>query len=202
MARRAYEDFVESEAEGALRHETLLALTVRAGRGAMSDERRLRRDEDAGSGAELVRALSALHRCCVDGGLAVEGALSVDGLCRLCCGAPSRRAEASTALRPWPTACEELWSAFRTDGTMHATFWIAEWPRSDVGSDFLLPLLLASGDRRAALAGDGTGRPQQGRRAPPSTPARRHGRTLSCGDGTALPRVRAPVAEGRFGRAA
>jgi len=37
----------------------------------------------------------------------------------------------------------------QTDGLWHATFWIAEWPRHEVGSDFLLPLLASSGDRRA-----------------------------------------------------
>lgn len=31
----------------------------------------------------------------------------------------------------------------------HATFWIAEWPRHEVGSDFLVPLLVGSGERRA-----------------------------------------------------
>jgi len=30
----------------------------------------------------------------------------------------------------------------RTDRVWHATYWIAEWPRIDVGPDFLAPLLL------------------------------------------------------------
>ncbi len=34
------------------------------------------------------------------------------------------------------------WDAVRTDGTWHATYWIAEWPRIDVTPDFLGPLLL------------------------------------------------------------
>ena len=43
---------------------------------------------------------------------------------------------------PWPMAVEQRWDCLRTDATWHATFWIAEWPRTDVGADFLAPLLL------------------------------------------------------------
>jgi hypothetical protein len=45
---------------------------------------------------------------------------------------------------PWPLATEEEWSCVRTDGTWHAVYWIAEWPRVEVGPDFLGPLLLGS----------------------------------------------------------
>ena len=61
-----------------------------------------------------------------------------------------RRAEragaASTASAedPWPMAMEETWSSVRVDGMVHATFWVAEWPRIEVRSDFLAPLLLGS----------------------------------------------------------
>jgi hypothetical protein len=40
------------------------------------------------------------------------------------------------------------WSRLRVDNTWHATFWIAEWPRTDVGPDFMGPLLLSSEVRR------------------------------------------------------
>jgi hypothetical protein len=43
---------------------------------------------------------------------------------------------------PWPLAADEGWSAYRSDGAWHATYWIAEWPRIEVGPDFLTPLLL------------------------------------------------------------
>jgi len=42
----------------------------------------------------------------------------------------------------WPLALEERWSSLRTDGAVHATYWVQEWPRSEVGADFLAPLLL------------------------------------------------------------
>jgi hypothetical protein len=41
------------------------------------------------------------------------------------------------------------WSRLRTDGTWHTTYWVSEWPRTDVGPDFLGPLLLPSEIRRA-----------------------------------------------------
>jgi hypothetical protein len=47
-------------------------------------------------------------------------------------------------------AMEESWSEVRVDGMVHATFWVAEWPRIEVRSDFLAPLLL--GSARATLA--------------------------------------------------
>jgi len=43
---------------------------------------------------------------------------------------------------PWPMATDPEWSKVRTDGTWHATYWISEWPRVDVGPDFLAPMLL------------------------------------------------------------
>ena len=44
--------------------------------------------------------------------------------------------------RAWPSATVESWESWQTDGTWHATFWVAEWPRVEVGADFLAPLLL------------------------------------------------------------
>jgi hypothetical protein len=44
---------------------------------------------------------------------------------------------------PWPVTIEPSWDAVRTDGTWHAIYWIAEWPRVDVTPDFLGPLLFS-----------------------------------------------------------
>jgi hypothetical protein len=43
---------------------------------------------------------------------------------------------------------EEHWSYFRTNDVVHATYWIAEWPRIDVGPDFLAPLLVQTRSMR------------------------------------------------------
>jgi hypothetical protein len=44
---------------------------------------------------------------------------------------------------------EAQWGSLRTDATCHVTYWIAEWPRTDVAADFLGPLLLMSDLRRS-----------------------------------------------------
>jgi hypothetical protein len=53
--------------------------------------------------------------------------------------------------RPWAMATDEAWSALRADGTWHATYWIAEWPRLEANPDFLTPLLLCEGRRSVSI---------------------------------------------------
>jgi hypothetical protein len=49
----------------------------------------------------------------------------------------------------WPLATDEGWARWRADGAWHTTYWISEWPRIEVGPDFLSPLLLATSGWRA-----------------------------------------------------
>ena len=55
---------------------------------------------------------------------------------------PTPTATGSTRERPGRSRAETSWSSYRTDGAFHATYWIAGWPRIDVGAAFLSPLLL------------------------------------------------------------
>jgi hypothetical protein len=48
----------------------------------------------------------------------------------------------------WPMRAEERWGYYRTNDVVHATYWIAEWPRIDVGPDFLAPLLVQTRSQR------------------------------------------------------
>ena len=48
----------------------------------------------------------------------------------------------------WPMRAEEHWGYYRTNDVVHATYWIAEWPRIDVGPDFLAPLLVQTRSMR------------------------------------------------------
>src|SRR5699024_6335389 len=61
-------------------------------------------------------------------------------LARLQAGDPSRDGIDDGAA--WPVATETAWASYATDGVHHATYWIAGWPRIDVGAAFLSPLLL------------------------------------------------------------
>jgi hypothetical protein len=120
-------------------HQVLIVVAIRPRRGGaiwsgqpgMSPYTRLRR--------ELRLLQGQLDAAEVE----VEGALTLPGLAAVIQGSvdPSRPA-APEASAPWPLAVDDGWSAYRTDGAWHATYWIAEWPRVEVGPDFLSPLLL------------------------------------------------------------
>jgi hypothetical protein len=47
-----------------------------------------------------------------------------------------------------PMGVAEAWSHARSDSAFHATYWVAEWPRSATHPGFLRPILLAPGGRR------------------------------------------------------
>lgn len=48
-----------------------------------------------------------------------------------------------------PMAAREFWDHLESDGAMHAAYWVAEWPRSEVHPGFLQSLALAPGVRRS-----------------------------------------------------
>ena len=52
---------------------------------------------------------------------------------------------------PWPLGTKAHWDCLQTDATWQATYWIAEWPRVEVGPDFLAPLLLGSVRRTVSV---------------------------------------------------
>jgi hypothetical protein len=142
------------------RHDVLLAVSVHAGRSARAI--RGAGGGDEGGCALLVRELQSLEGQLRAADMTVEGTLApgplvqvlrqaVDRHPRTLVGRKTDQAAGggrSVASWPWPLASEASWSGYRTDGTCHATFWVAEWPRVDVGPDFLRPLLLQSGARR------------------------------------------------------
>jgi hypothetical protein len=62
------------------------------------------------------------------------------GLARLAAADPDRDGIDEGAA--WPVGAETSWATYRTDGAVHTTYWIASWPRTEVGAAFLSPLLL------------------------------------------------------------
>src|SRR5205823_752891 len=48
-----------------------------------------------------------------------------------------------------PVGARESWDCYRTDGALHATFWIGGWPRVDVSPVFMDALLGRSSAVRA-----------------------------------------------------
>ena len=57
-------------------------------------------------------------------------------------------AAGTSSRNAWPMATENHWGHYQTDGAMHATFWVAEWPRIETDGDFLAPLLLQTDSAR------------------------------------------------------
>jgi len=104
--------------------------------------------------AVLHRELASLTRLLADADVVVDGVLGVDELTALLMRTyepfPEIADQTPVASDPWPMAMEEEWAQVRVDGLLHVTFWVAEWPRTDVRSDFLAPLLL--GSARATLS--------------------------------------------------
>ncbi len=116
-----------------------------------------------------------------------------------------RRSSARSPTRgrwPWRRAGR----TYASTACVHATFWVAEWPRTEVRSDFLAPLLLGSA-RVDPLGRDGAPRPRHGGAQGRGLPDRRPGRCRAAParrlrlDGAPRPGVRGPgPSGGRAGR--
>jgi len=150
----SYIELVESAAPATQEHEILLALQLDERQGAR-ELRRMGGGEEAACELVLREAENLAERLSI-------AEVTVFGLLR-----PRRYAEAiRDAFDPFgrhgraraglgdpdragvdpglmgPVADETSWSVYRTDSAFHATFWIASWPRNDVGPAFLTPLLM------------------------------------------------------------
>jgi hypothetical protein len=148
-ARSSYADLLAECGADVSRHDVLLAVQVRRGR-----RDRGPRGLAAASGA-LLRELANLARLVADAEVTCLGPLGpadLSAAIRALSEAdppggsggaePCSPAGAGPGSAPWPMATDVEWSRVRTDANWHATYWIAEWPRVDVGPDFLAPVLL------------------------------------------------------------
>jgi hypothetical protein len=153
-ARATYAELIAAAGPATLEHESLVVLAIhprRAGRALRSFGRGseamvglLRREvrllQGQLRGAELVAGDP------LDGaGMTLALRAAVDPEAR------RRGVVSGVGHGAWPLATDEAWSALRADGSWHATFWIAEWPRLEVGPDFLAPLLLAGARRTVSV---------------------------------------------------
>lgn len=150
----SYLELVDRAGPTAPQHETLLVVaisTVRARRAI-----KLAGGGDAGAAEVLLREVVSVQRTLASADIVVDGILTP----RLLAGALrtafdpaarvglARRAaaagdEAGTdPANAWPLATATSWASYRTGEVWHATYWVAQWPRSPVGPDFLAPLLV------------------------------------------------------------
>jgi hypothetical protein len=150
----SYIELVESAAPATQEHEILLALQIDERRGAR-ELRRMGGGEQAACELVLREAENLAERLSI-AEVTVFGLLRPrryaetirdafdpfgrQGRARAALGDPDR-AGVDPALMG-PLADETSWSTYRTDSAWHATYWIASWPRTDVGPAFLTPLLM------------------------------------------------------------
>ncbi len=153
----SYIELVESAAPTTQEHEILLALQVDERRGAR-EMRRLGGGTKAACELLLREAEGLAERLSI-AEVTVFGLLRARRLAEAIRDAfdpYGRQARTRAALAEGgregvepalmgPLAEREEWSSYRSDSAHHATYWIAAWPRSDVGPGFLTPLLMQSG---------------------------------------------------------
>jgi hypothetical protein len=148
-AARSYRALLDEASPVTRRHRVVIAVTVHRSRAA-------RAIRSAGGGLDgaldvLVRELAAVRTSLEGVDVGVDGVLDRPGLTGLLAEAfrpaPGGTGAAAGGTRadvePWPMATGAGWDAVRTDGTWHAAYWVAEWPRVDVQPEFLGPLLFA-----------------------------------------------------------
>jgi hypothetical protein len=158
---RSYVELVERAAPQTHEHEILLAVQISERQGAR-ELRRLGGGEDAA--CELVlREAEGLSERLALAEVSVLGLLrprQYAGIIRDAFDPFGRRARARAALAEpdregadpelmGPLAAEEGWSRYRSDSAWHTTYWIASWPRSEVGPLFMAPLLMQTSALRA-----------------------------------------------------
>jgi hypothetical protein len=131
----SYRRLVQSAVPTMIGHEAWLVLVVQCHRG--EGRTRLRRE---------LRLLEGQLR---GADLRPGRPLALDELQAVVAGATEARRSRRTG-GGWPMATDERWSYLRADGSWHCTYWVAEWPRVEVGPEFLGPLLL--GNRRVSVS--------------------------------------------------
>src|SRR5919106_2025147 len=154
---QSYLDLVSSAPAVTKDHELFVCLQVDAKRAWRQIKRAGGKDgADSGACSVLLRELAALAERLTGAEVHVVGALrpgmlagairiafdpwSRPGLARL--AAVDRNRDGLDEGAAWPVGTDTSWSTYRTDGAVHATYWIASWPRTEVGAAFLTPLLL------------------------------------------------------------
>jgi hypothetical protein len=149
----SYLELIGDSARVTQEHEILLAVQV--------DSSRVR-DRDAVV-ESLLEETERVVKGLQDAEIKVLGALNAGHLARALRTAfdPYARAELAAletadperdGLAPegaWPMATHESWYHYQTDGAVHATYWIASWPRTEVSPMFMHALLGSSSAVRA-----------------------------------------------------
>lgn len=146
----SYLELIGTTARVTQEHEILVAVQV--------DSRRVRDRGHSAVANALVQETERVAKGLEAAEVTVLGALSAAQLARALRTAfdPYARTELATidAADPerdglaehgaWPLGSHEGWDHHRTDGALHATYWISAWPRTEVSPMFMSALLGSS----------------------------------------------------------
>ncbi|MCA1223233.1 SCO6880 family protein [Streptomyces sp. 8L] len=159
VASQVYSDLVASAGPAAAPHETYLSISLdlKAARCLISQ---------AGGGLPgaftvLEQTTASIAQAARNAGLQVTGWLSAReiaavirtaydpaALAALQQWSPAGRAEADPAAAG-PVVQVEEYDRLATDSARHATYWVENWPRTEMGSGFLHGLMFTAGVRRS-----------------------------------------------------
>jgi hypothetical protein len=143
----SYLELISTTARISQDHEILLAIEV--------DARRVRRGGEGLAVDDLLEQTERIAHLLEAAEVRVLGALKPGQVARALRTAFDPYASAElTALEAadptregldetsaWPLGAQETWEAYRTDGAVHATYWIGDWPRVEVSPMFMDALL-------------------------------------------------------------
>lgn len=151
---RSYIDLLEEFGPVSQQHETFVAIQI----SAVKSGRIVKKagGGDKGASIVLIRELRQLADTLVAADIHVDGALSprllsltfrnaVDPHNRRALVKKGRMDPDRAGVAPanaWPVATEVKWDYYRTEDVFHTTYWISEWPRVEVGPDFIAPLMI------------------------------------------------------------
>jgi hypothetical protein len=133
-----YQRLLSEAAASLWQHETLVALSVR---------RRVGRQSGNEAASALRGQLASVSERLAGVGLSPGPPLSTLALASRLKRSFKWESVDGMPSWPWPVGVENSWSRLRTDETWHASYWVAEWPRTEVHGGWLLPLLFVSGVR-------------------------------------------------------
>ncbi|MBY5161476.1 SCO6880 family protein [Salsipaludibacter albus] len=156
----SYLELVDQGGPAAPQHETFLVVSI----STLKARRQVKQagGGDSGAVAVLLREVSALRRRLPSAEVLVDGLLpprmvaaamrtAFDPHARIGMARRAAAADDEAGTDPanaWPLATETAWGSYRSGPVVHATYWVAHWPRTAVGADFLAPLLLGTGGMR------------------------------------------------------
>lgn len=142
-AAESYRDLVAG-AGAAQVHEVWVAIAV--------EGRPPARHASAGRSVEVLRReLRLLEGQLRNADLAPSPPLAREQLSSLIRDTYEEHPSPAGCAHPWALAEEEHWACVRAGGLWHSTYWVADWPRVEVGPDFLAPVLICGGRRTLSL---------------------------------------------------